>query len=183
MLDVLIYVAMPLAVVIVGMLAVAARRPDTFSTTRAIRIAAPPESIYPMIADLRAMNTWNPFVDPDPNIEITYSGPPQGVGAAHTWRGNRNVGEGSIEIVEAAPPSRIVMRLQMVKPMKADNRVVFTLAPAGPATDVTWTMSGRQPLLGKLMTMFIDCDSMVGRQFEKGLAALKTKIEATSIAA
>jgi len=123
------------------------------------------------------MNTWNPFVEPDPAIKIAYSGPDSGKGAAHTWSGNGKVGEGRIEITDAAPSSRVTMRLDMLKPMKASNLVEFTLQPTGDSTAVSWAMSGRQPFMAKLMTVFIDCDKMVGSQFEKGLGKLKAIAE------
>jgi uncharacterized protein YndB with AHSA1/START domain len=177
MIDILIYVVIALAVVVAALLAYAATRPDTFRVQRSTRINAPAERIFPLIANLKSMNTWNPFVEPDPAIKIAYSGPDTGKGAAHTWSGNSKVGEGRIEITDAAPSARVNMRLEMLKPMKARNAVEFTLQPNGNTTMVTWTMSGRQPFIGKLMTVFIDCDKMVGSQFEKGLGKLKAIAE------
>ena len=167
-----------LALAIIAVVILASRRPATFCVTRSIDIAAPAEHIYPLIANLRSMNTWNPFVAPDPAIKVDYLGPDMGPGAAHTWSGNRTVGEGRIDVTDVVEPSRVAMRLQMVKPMRADNSVEFTLSPAGTGTNVTWSMSGRQPLIGKIMTLFIDCDRMVGGQFDKGLAKLKGLAEA-----
>src|SRR5215475_1276901 len=129
MLDILIYVAIALAVVAVVLLAYAATKPDTFRVQRSTGINAPAERIFPLIANLKSMNTWNPFVEPDPAIKIAYSGPDSGKGAAHTWSGNSKVGEGRIEITDAAPSSRVAMRLDMHKPMKAQNAVEFTLQP------------------------------------------------------
>ena len=177
MLEIMLYAALSLFVIVVALLLYASTKPDSFTIQRTATIAAPPERIFPLIANLRSMNTWNPFVDPDPGIKITYSGPESGKGAAHTWAGNRNVGEGRIEITDTRPPSRVDLRLQMYKPMKADNAVSFTLEPNGQATNVTWAMSGKQPLIGKLMNLFIDCDKMVGGQFEKGLAGLQAIAE------
>jgi uncharacterized protein YndB with AHSA1/START domain len=177
MLEIVSYAAIALALVVAGILAYAATRPDTFRVQRSTGINAPPERIFPLIANLRSMNTWNPFVDPDPAIKVAYSGPETGKGAAHTWRGNAKVGEGRIEITEAVPPSRVAMQLDMLKPMKANNAVEFTLQPNGSGTAVTWAMNGRQPFIAKLMTIFIDCDRMVGGQFEKGLASLKAIAE------
>ena len=177
MLDILAYVAIALAVVAVVLLAYAATKPDTFRVQRTTGIDAPAERIFPLIANLKSMNTWNPFVEPDPAIKLTYTGPESGKGAAHTWSGNAKVGEGRIEITDAAPPSKIAMQLDMLKPMKARNAVEFTLQPNGSGTTVTWAMSGRQPFIAKLMTIFIDCDRMVGTQFEKGLANLKVTAE------
>jgi uncharacterized protein YndB with AHSA1/START domain len=177
MLEIVSYAAIALALVVAGILAYAATRPDTFRVQRSTGINAPPERIFPLIANLKSMNTWNPFVDPDPAIKVAYSGPETGKGAAHTWRGNAKVGEGRIEITDVVPSSKIAMQLDMLKPMKAHNQVEFTLQPNGSETAVTWAMSGRQPFIAKLMTIFIDCDRMVGGQFEKGLASLKAIAE------
>ena len=175
--EILGYIALALLVGIGAILAYAATKPDTFTIRRSATIAAPPERLFPLIADLRAMNTWNPFVEPDPAIKVTYSGPEIGKGATHTWSGNRNVGEGSLTVTDAAAPKTVAMRLVMLKPMKADNRVDFTLEPSGGDTVVTWAMSGRQQLMGKVLNVFINCDRMVGKQFEKGLCKLKSIAE------
>jgi len=175
--EILIYVAIALVVIVAALLAYAATRSDTFRVQRSAGIYAPPERIFPLIANLKSMNTWNPFVDPDPAIKIAYTGPESGKGAAHSWSGNSKVGEGHIEITEAVPSSRVAMQLDMLKPMKAHNAVEFRLQPNGGETTVTWAMSGRQSFMAKLMTIFIDCDRMVGGQFEKGLASLKAIAE------
>jgi len=177
MIEIPFYVAIAVALLVAALLVYAASKPDTFRVQRTTGIDAPAERIFPLIANLKTMNTWNPFVDPDPAIKIAYSGPDSGRGAAHTWSGNSKVGEGRIEITDAAPSSRVAMRLDMHKPMKAHNAVEFTLQPNGNTTMVTWAMSGRQPFLAKLMTVFIDCDKMVGSQFEKGLGKLKAIAE------
>ena len=177
MIEILIYVAIALAIVVAALLAYAARKPDTFRIQYATGINAPAERIFPLIANLKSMNTWNPFVEPDPAIKIAYSDPDSGKGAAHTWSGNSKVGEGRIEITDAAPSSRVAMQLDMLKPMKARNAVEFTLRPNGHGTTVTWAMSGRRPLMVKLMSVFIDCDKMVGKEFEKGLGKLKAIAE------
>lgn len=178
MLEVLLGLAGVVALSATAAVVVATRKPDTFAIERSIEIAAPARDIYPAIASLPRMNTWNPFVEPDPGIEITYTGPPSGKGAAHRWRGNRHVGEGRIEITDAEEPSLVEMRLQMHKPMKADNRVEFTLAPVAQGqTLVTWRMTGPQPLAGKLLSLVIDCERMIGPVFEKGLARLKSQVE------
>lgn len=174
------YVAAALAALVLALLGFASTRPATFSIRRSRDIAAPPERIFPLIDSPRRMNTWNPFVMPDPAIRLAYSGPERGKGAAHTWAGNRNVGEGSFEIVDTAVPSRVVGRLIMLKPFAADNTVEFTLVPKGDVTTVSWAMSGGQPLMAKVMTLFIDCDGMVGSQFEKGLAALDEQVTAST---
>lgn len=176
MLETLGLIALAVFVAVGIVLAYAATRPDTFETARTARIAASPERLFPLINDLRQMNTWNPYALRDTTGTTTYRGPASGRGAAFEFAGPKS-GAGSIEIVDSSASRNVVMRLLMVKPFKADNTVKFSLQPDGPATAVTWAMSGRQPLLGKVMALFINCEKMVGRDFEEGLANLKAIAE------
>lgn len=176
MIAILGYVLLALMLGLAAVLAIAATRPDRFHVARTKRIAAAPEHLFPMINDLRQMNTWNPFALREIGGRGDYSGPTTGKGAKFTFDGRKS-GTGQIEILDTVAPSKVVMRLAMMKPIKADNTVEFMLKLEGSATDVTWAMSGRQPLIGKAMTLFVDCDKMVGREFEQGLANLKAIAE------
>ena len=167
---------------IAGILVVAATRPDTFEVQRTARIKAPPERIFPLINDLRAFNTWNPYEKKDPNIKGSYSGASDGKGAAYAFQGNKDVGTGRIEIVESSPASRVTMNLLMLEPFEASNVVEFVLEPKGDATNVTWAIHGRVPYVAKIVHLFFDMDSMVGGDFEAGLAGLKAIVESPALA-
>ena len=66
----------------------------------------------------------------------------------------------------------------MLEPFEADNRVEFRIEPAGSATKVTWALEGKAPFFAKVIHLFLDMDSMVGKDFESGLAGLKKLAEA-----
>lgn len=157
-------------------LIIAALKPGHFQIQRSMRIDAPAENIFPFINDMQNFLRWSPF-EKDPQNKRTFSGPPAGAGALYVWDGNRHVGAGLVEITESVPHSKIVMKLNMDRPFTARNIVVFTLAPAGGGTDVTWNMSGPQPYMAKVMSTIINCDNMVGKQFNKGLTDLKSLAE------
>lgn len=163
------------ALIFSGVLGMASRRPRHFSATRSLSIAAPRDLIHALIDNLQRMNTWNPYVLRDTGGQVHYSGPEKGPGAMFEFGGSKS-GSGSLRIL-ASEPSRIAMRLQMTKPMAADNRVEFTLSPVGNATLVTWAMSGSQSFPARVMSVFIDCDKMIGRDFDEGLHNLKTIAE------
>lgn len=165
------------AVALAAVLAYAASKPDSFAVQRSALIDAPPERVFPLIDDLRAQSAWSPF-EKDPDMKRTHSGPARGPGAAYAWEGNRRVGAGQIAITESKPPSKVVLSLRMQRPFKADNVVEFALDRTGSGTRVTWAMRGRAPFMAKLMGLFMNCDAMVGTQFEEGLAKLKTLVEA-----
>jgi hypothetical protein len=169
------------AIIVVSLVAItlayAATRPDSFQLARSVSIKAAPEKIFPLIDDLHSFNRWNPFLKNDPGIKLTYSGPAKGKGTAHEWDGNSRVGKGRLEITDSMPASKIVMKLDMIKPIEGHNRVEFTLEPKDGATTVTWAMSGKSAYIAKLMGVFISMDKMVGREFEAGLADLKAFAE------
>lgn len=164
-------------VLIVGVLGYATTRPDTLRVQRSARINAPAEKIFPLIADLHTWSQWSPYEKVDPAMKKVYSGTPQGKGAVYEWDGNSNVGQGRMEIVDAADANRVAIKLDFLRPLEGHNVAEFALVPHGAATDVTWTMTGPTPYIGKLIGVFIDMDNMIGKDFEAGLNGLKAIAE------
>ncbi|WP_018267003.1 SRPBCC family protein [Methylosinus sp. LW4] len=162
------------ALVIAIILVLAARQPDICHIARSIFVAAPPERIFPLIDDLKAMNEWNPFAT-QKGVSNVYSGPERGVGAADDFSGGGSAGR--IEIVESTEPSQVALSLRMDRPMRCENRVEFTIAPQNGGSLVTWDMKGRQPFIGKLFSLVMKPEKMVGGAFEQGLSDLKRLVE------
>lgn len=165
------------AIVVVLFLLFVASRPSDFRVSRSLTMSAPAETVFAQVNILRQWEAWNPWGKMDPNARMTYEGPAAGVGASYTWAGNNKVGEGRSTIVESKPSELVLFRLEFFKPMKAVNTAEFTFKPEGGKTAVTWTMSGKNNFMGKLFGLLINCDKMVGEQFEKGLATMKTVAE------
>jgi len=107
-----------------------------------------------------------------PKVKNTYSGPASGVGATCSWDGNSDIGAGSATIVESKPGELVRMRMDWKRPMQGTSTVDFTFRPAGDKTVVTWAMYGKHNFLGKVVSVFMDCDKMCGPPFEQGLADL-----------
>ncbi len=170
-------IAIVVAVLIAAVLAFAATKPDTFRVQRAASIKAPPEKIFAVLNDFQRWETWSPWEKKDPAMKRTFSVVSSGKGAVYSWEGNKEVGEGRMEIAESVPPSRLAIKLDFLKPFEAHNTVQFTLEPKGDATSVTWAMQGPSPYLVKIMHVFVDMDSLVGKDFEAGLANLKAVAE------
>lgn len=170
-------IAIVVVVALAALLAFAATRPDTLRVERRTSIKAPPEKIFPLIQDLHAWRAWSPYETKDPAMKRTYSGAASGPGATYAWEGNKEVGQGSMQITDTAAPSKLTLRLDFLEPFEAHNTVDFTLQPQGDATEVTWAMHGPCPFVSKLMGVFFDMDKMIGTDFEAGLAKLKTVAE------
>ena len=170
-------IAIVIAVLIAGVLILAAMQPDTFRIQRTAVIKAPPDRIFSILNDFKRWDAWSPWEKKDPGMKRTYGAATSGKGASYSWDGNGEVGQGSMQIVESSPPSKLTLSLDFVKPMKAHNAVEFSLEPAGETTKVTWSMAGATPFIGKIFHLFVDMDKMVGKDFDAGLASLKDTAE------
>jgi hypothetical protein len=165
------------AILLLVLIPVIALQPSAFAVERSTAIAAPAGVVYPHIASVRAMDVWMPWAKADPEMKTVYEGPETGVGARSAWDGPQ-MGKGRIAITAVKPDEQVEMRLEMRTPMEATNRVVFTLAPTGVGTSVTWRLEGNNGFVGKFFSLFMDMDTMMGGEFEKGLAELKRLAEA-----
>ena len=168
-------------VVVVGVFAgIVALRPSEFRVERSAVISAPPTVVFAQVNDLHNWDAWSPWAKLDPAAKQTFEGPPAGTGAAFSWVGNSKVGEGRMTITETRPYELIRFRLDFVRPFAGTNAAEFTFTPRGDQTAVTWSMSGRQNFLAKAFCMFMNMDRMVGGEFEKGLAQMKSVAEAAN---
>ncbi len=146
-----------------------------FEMSRSTTIAAPPERIHALLDDFHAWQTWSPWEGIDPDLQRTYTGQDQGVGAHYAWSGNKKAGEGTMEILESTPSS-VVCDLRFLKPFKATNVMRFDLTRSGAGTAVAWTMTGeRGAVMGLMGKLYFD--KAVGKDFDRGLAQLKAAAE------
>lgn len=173
----LTFIGIAMVLVITVLLLYAATKPDTFRVQRSIGIKAPPERIFQHINDLTKWSAWSPWEKMDPAMKKTASGAPLGKGAVYEWEGNNQVGKGRMEILESMSPSKILIKLDFLKPFAAHNQAEFTLTAQDSSTTVAWAMYGPQPYIAKVMGIFFNCEKMVGPQFESGLANLRTLAE------
>jgi uncharacterized protein YndB with AHSA1/START domain len=176
-LQIALIVVAILVVAVAALLVIAALKPDAFRIQRSATIKASPDKIFPHINDFHKWPAWSPWEKMDPALKRTHSGAANGQGAVYEWEGNKQVGKGRMEITESSPPSKIVIKLDFLKPFEAHNTAEFTFQSQSDSTNVTWTMHGRQPFLIKVMSLFFSMDKMVGKDFESGLANLKALAE------
>jgi hypothetical protein len=164
-------------VVIVAFLGFVAMRPAHYRVERSTEVAAPAEVVFDHVDAYKAWPEWSPWEKQDPAMEKTYEGPERGVGAMYSWKSSK-VGQGKMTTLESVPGKLVGIELKFIAPYQNTTRANFAFEPSGANTKVTWSMDGDNKFMGKLFGLFMDMDSMVGKDFEKGLAQLKTVAEA-----
>jgi hypothetical protein len=151
-----LYILLGVVAVIAVLVAFIASRPSEFRTTRSATMAAPPSAVFNQVNDLRNWDAWSPWAKLDPAANNSFEGPSAGKGAKFRWAGNKQVGEGSMEITESRPSELVRLRLDFLKPFKATNTAEFTFKPVGNHTNVTWSMFGRNNFMFKAFGLFMD---------------------------
>jgi uncharacterized protein YndB with AHSA1/START domain len=177
MFEIIAIIAIVLAVAIAIVLVLAATKPATFSVQRVTSIKAPAEKIFPLINDFQQWKSWSPYENRDPAMKRSYSGAANGKGAVYGWEGNKNVGSGRMEILDATQPSKIVIKLDFFSPIEGHNTAEFTMLPQADGTLVTWLMHSPASFMSKVMQVFMNLDRMIGKDFEAGLVNLKNLSE------
>lgn len=162
-----------LLVLIASFIVFVASRPSEFRVSRSVLIPAPTQQVFSKVNDLKEWENWSPWAKIDPACKTTYSGSASGVGAEFAWAGNNKVGEGKMTIVDSKPSELVRIKLDFIKPFSASNMAEFNFKAVDQQTEVTWSMYGQNGFLGKAISIFMNCDKMLGAEFEKGLNQLK----------
>ena len=171
------------AILVIGAVALGigiAMQPDEYNVTRSATIAAPADGVFARVNDFHKWEAWSPWAKLDPNMKTSFSGSESGKGSVYSWVGDDKVGEGKMTITDSTPPSEVKILLEFIKPFASTANTVFAFKPNGGGTDVTWSMSGKHTFLSKAMCLFLSMDKMIGPDFEKGLAQLKTVSESSA---
>jgi hypothetical protein len=177
-------IALGLVALIALVLLYATTQPATFKVERSATVKAPPDKIYPLIADFHRWAEWSPWEHLDPAMKRTFSGASADLGAIYTWKGNSDVGEGRMEVTGSTPPAagasgplKVAIKLDFIEPIEGHNITDFIITPAGESSTVQWVMTGPMPYLSKLMTVFVSMDKLIGKDFDAGLTKLKAVAE------
>jgi hypothetical protein len=169
-------IGLGIVVIIAAILVYAGVKPAEMTVSREIVVAASPESLFPYINSSQKSYEWMPWAEGDPSIDIKYSGPEEGLGAKSDWTGDQ-MGIGSSEVVESIPNQVVKTKLEYTKPFVMSQLAEVSLAPTEGGTLVKWSVSGHNNYFFRLMSVFVNCDKMIGGEFEKGLSKLKTIAE------
>jgi hypothetical protein len=162
---------------IFGFLVLAAGQPEEYEISRKLPMNVSPMVVFEEVNDLHRWQNWSPWEKIDPDMKKSYTGASSGVGASYAWAGNGQVGEGRMTIIESHPGRLVRLKLEFLKPFKDTVNAELSFEPKGDETIVRWNMYGKRNFMGKAIGLVMNCDKIMGPQFEQGLADLKTVAE------
>lgn len=173
-------IVVAVAVIVLVFVVIVAMQRSEFRIVRSATISAPPSVLFAHVNDFHRWETWSPWEKLDPAMTRSYEGASSGVGAIYAWSGNEEVGKGRMTITESREDELVRITLEFLEPFAATNTTEFMFTPEGGQTVVTWSMFGEHGFVGKLFSVFMDMDAMVGPDFEKGLGQMKAIAESAN---
>ncbi len=177
--TIVLYILVALVVIILVLALIAPKSYDVFRT---VDIDRPKNQVFEYLRFLKNQDEWSPWAKKDPNMFKKYTGTDGEVGCVSYWKGNKEVGEGQQEITRIIPGKRVDGELRFLKPWKSTSDC-YLIADDGAhgKTKVTWGFSGKNKFPISIMMLFMNMDKMIGKDFEEGLASLKTRLESERI--
>lgn len=148
--------------------------PDRSHVEREILIERPPAQVFAFLDGFTRFQEWSPWAELDPAQVLSLSGPAHGVGARMEWRGDK-VGAGSQTLIAIDPQRQIDIALDFGEHGAAIAH--YRLSAEGDATRLVWSFDSDAE--GRLADRWMGLlfESMIGADYERGLARLKQVIE------
>lgn len=164
------------AVAAVGFVAIATRD-ENYRIERSVKVSASPADLFAILRDFRQFEHWSPWEKLDPKMVKTFEGETGASGSYYHWSGNKEVGEGTMTVLDTQTDEGVDLRLEFFRPFASQAKVRWSITPAGDGSQiVTWTMKGKHPnLMAKAFGAVMS--SMLTKNFDEGLAKLKAHAE------
>ncbi|WP_340063914.1 SRPBCC family protein [Ascidiimonas aurantiaca] len=173
--TILFYILGALVLVFVILLIIA---PKTYDVSRTVEVSRPLPEVFNYLKLLKNQDEWSPWSKKDPNMQKEFTGTDGTVGAIYSWKGNKEVGEGEQEITGIEENRIIESRLRFFKPWRSESDAYISVEESGDnKTRVIWGLSGKNKFPVSILMIFMNMDKMVGKDFEEGLANLKSILE------
>lgn len=135
--------------------------------------------VFDSLNSFRRFKDWNPLVLRDPAMQLTLSGPAEGVGAKLDFSSKEErLGQGSFEIVESVPREKIAININNIE--RGENkRTAFMFKPTGRNNrnveiTQTYDVDYGWNLLGRYAGLYVG--RHVGDDMKLGLARLTTML-------
>lgn len=157
-------------VAILGLIA-----PREVDVSRSTVIEAPQAVVFNTVNDLKTWESWSPWKEMDPAMQVTMGTPSVGAGANYSWMGEQS-GEGQMEITSASPPEKLTTHVAFDGQGEAD--AVWSFEPVEGGTKTTWAFHTEFPYPFNAMLLFQDFEGAISKDYDRGLALLKAQVEA-----
>lgn len=151
--------------------------PKSYSVYRSVVIDRPVEEVYEYVRHVVNQEEYNKWVQRG-SKQTTKRGNDGEVGFIYAWNGDKQSGEGEMEITQLIPNQLVGTEIRFVRPFKAVAQGPTKLESLGPdQTRVTWGMDSPMAIPLNLVFTLMNPDKLLGKDLETSLGNLKNILE------
>ena len=174
--KVLLWIVGGLAVLTAILFVISFFLPTQYHVERSIVIHAAPTEIYPHVNNLKGWQSWSAWTkEKYPEMEYSYTGPEEGIGATSMWKDKD--GAGKMTITKSNPEKGVWYDLTFVDWKTTSHGGVEFNSSQPNQTEVRWVDEGELPHNPVCKYFGLFFNSMIGKDFETGLGNLKKLVE------
>lgn len=167
-----------IAVAVAVLIGIGLFTPADYNFSRSVVIQSTPQNIFYTISHFSEFPKWSPWQELDPNMKTSLDGTDGTVGARYNWVGNDKAGSGDMTITDLKPNEYLEQTLHFIKPFESSATTYYKIEAAEGGQKVSWGMKGTNGFVARIfMTLMGGIENAVGKDYDKGLAALKKLCE------
>jgi len=172
------YIVLIVLLLVVGTSIYVATLDNTYRVERSKIIEAPIEVVYNQIIDFKKWPSWSPWIEQEPQVDLTYGNQTAGVGANYSWNGEI-IGAGNMITLAAHAPDSITQKINFTAPFESSADIYWKLTKVPSGTEVSWAMQGEMDFMMKgYMAFSGGMDMQIGPDYERGLVKLDSVTKA-----
>ncbi len=174
----IVILAIVAIVLILGLIA-----PRQYHVERSIVIQAPRALVFNQVQYWKNWEDWSPWAKADATMKCTYEGADGYPGSLYRWSGEK-VGKGEMSNTGLKPNEEIQYHLKFIEPFEDHADGFLRAEDVEGDTRLSWALYGKSPFPWNALSLFMNLDQRIGKDFEEGLALLKeiSEKEAAQIA-
>jgi uncharacterized protein YndB with AHSA1/START domain len=149
--------------------------PKNAHVERSIIINVTPSEVFEEVVNYENFVTWNPWSEKDPNMQHSFQGETGTIGSKYSWKGNKKVGSGYMQITDIVVNEHVEMDLNFGP--RGNAKCGFVIQPNENGTRIIWYFDspmGNFPLKRIVGAMM---DKFIGTDYSIGLSNLQAKLE------
>jgi len=146
-----------------------------YTVERSIIIAAPVDSVFSYVSDLKKWKYWSPWLSVESDTSINYSFSTSGNKTRMKWKSLKS-GDGEVSIITTVPNQRITYSLK-VEGFETHQRGEFLFGNFNGSTRVKWIDKGDLGPSPMSKYYIVVIENMIGSDFDRGLHNLKRAVE------
>ncbi len=166
-----------IGVIIAGLLIEGLIQPKDVVVSRSAFIKAPKEVVFQQMVHFKNWRNWSPWTKLDTSMKDSFSVADSGAGSFYHWKGDLSK-TGEVEIRnKSISGTAMVFDFELLQPSHVITSGALKAEDSAGGTKATFSFTNHFDYPWNAMTIFMNIDNLLSKDFEAGLNNMKDYIE------